>query len=248
MADPRARTTRVLVVGGIAMAVAVALIVAGRANRPDVVESGTAPVGAEAPAGVERFVGLSQDHVQGIVDYPQVPPVGGPHAGTWQNCGAYDEPVTSELAVHSMEHGAVWITFRGDLDRGSVDRIEQVADDEPYVLTSPWAGEEPLPAPIVASAWGRQLQIDSTDGEELSAFVRAFAQGEQTPEPGAPCTGCRSRLRATSRRCRTLLGCPGRSSCPCSSGSSRSRSARSSGRDCRGRPVTRPPRPGSPGT
>jgi hypothetical protein len=45
------------------------------------------------------------------VDYPQSPPVGGPHNPIWQNCGFYSKPVRDEYAVHSMEHGAVWITY-----------------------------------------------------------------------------------------------------------------------------------------
>lgn len=129
--------------------------------------------------------------MQGVVDYPQTPPVGGPHAGTWQNCGSYDEPLTSELAVHSMEHGAVWITYRDDIDDASVTRINELAD-EPYVLASPWAGDEGLPSSVVVSAWGRQLEIEDATGDDLASFVRAFAQGEQTPEPGAPCTGGRA--------------------------------------------------------
>lgn len=185
------RNLRVLIVGGIALAIAMALVAAGRSNRPDVVTA-DAPNSSSAPAGVEEFEGLSQDHVQGVVDYSQSPPVGGPHAGTWQNCGPYDEPVTSEFAVHSIEHGAVWITYRDDLDDASITRISQLADDEPYVLASPWAGDEALPSPVVASAWGRQLKIDAATGDELASFVRAFAQGEQTPEPGAPCTGARA--------------------------------------------------------
>ena len=42
---------------------------------------------------------------------------------------------------------------------------------------------------MVATAWGRQLAQDSVDLPRLSAFVDTFAQGPQTPELGAPCTG-----------------------------------------------------------
>ena len=44
-------------------------------------------------------------------------------------------------------------------------------------------------SPVVATAWGRQLAQDSVDLPRLSAFVDTFAQGPQTPELGAPCTG-----------------------------------------------------------
>ena len=70
---------------------------------------------AEGIPGLLTFAVASAAHVEGAVDYPQDPPAGGPHAEVWQNCGFYDEPVVKERAVHSQEHGAVWITYRPDL-------------------------------------------------------------------------------------------------------------------------------------
>src|SRR5215208_5439695 len=61
---------------------------------------------------VKSYSNLSRDHVRGRINYPQNPPVGGPHNPVWQKCGFYSKPVRNEHAVHSMEHGAVWITYR----------------------------------------------------------------------------------------------------------------------------------------
>jgi hypothetical protein len=44
----------------------------------------------------------------------------------------------------------------------------------------------------VASAWGKQLQLQSVNDPELKQFVDFFEQGPQTPEPGAPCSGSTS--------------------------------------------------------
>lgn len=63
------------------------------------------------PPGVKTYVGLARNHVDTPVDHPQTPPVGGPHSPVWQNCEYYDTSVPNERAVHSMEHGAVWITY-----------------------------------------------------------------------------------------------------------------------------------------
>ncbi|MGD9430703.1 DUF3105 domain-containing protein [Arthrobacter russicus] len=30
----------------------------------------------------------------------------------WTNCGIYTAPVEPTRAVHSLEHGAVWLTYR----------------------------------------------------------------------------------------------------------------------------------------
>jgi hypothetical protein len=144
-----------------------------------------APVEASVPAGVETFAVTDRTHVPVQVSYAQVPPVGGNHAPIWQNCGFYAAPIPNETGVHSLEHGAVWITYRPDLPQSQVDALRRIAT-ESHVLVSPFPD---LPAPVVASAWGSQLRLDSTDDARLGQFVRTFRLGRQAPEPGGPCTG-----------------------------------------------------------
>jgi Protein of unknown function (DUF3105) len=139
------------------------------------------------PGDVKTYdVGPAGQHTEGNVDYAQTPPVGGEHNPVWQNCGFYDKPVTDENAVHSLEHGAVWITYRPDLPQDQVDILRDLAHSETYVLVSPYPG---LPSPVVASAWGKQLRLQSADDPDLERFVQAYRQGPQTPERGAACTG-----------------------------------------------------------
>jgi putative peptide zinc metalloprotease protein len=138
------------------------------------------------PAGVLPFEVTERAHVQTPVVYAQIPPVGGDHAPIWQNCGFYDAPITNEHAVHSLEHGAVWITYHPDLPKKQIDILRQRARRQPYLLVSAFFD---LPAPIVASAWGGQLRLDSPNDPRLDQFVRAFRLGPQAPERGGPCTG-----------------------------------------------------------
>jgi hypothetical protein len=131
-------------------------------------------------------VGDAGRHTEEEVDYDQNPPAGGGHNPVWQNCGYYPEPIPNENAVHSLEHGAVWITYSEDLPEGQVKNLRDRATNGDYLLVSP---AEDLPSPIVASAWGKQAQIEKADSEDLDRFIRAFRQGPQTPEPGASCSG-----------------------------------------------------------
>ena len=143
--------------------------------------------GGAAPGGVETIdVGLGGQHTQGVVDYEQTPPAGGEHNPVWQNCGYYAEPVRNENAVHSLEHGAVWITYSPDLPQDEVETLRDLAEGQTYVLVSPYEG---LPSPVVATAWGKQLRLESAEAPELEQFVGAYRQGPDTPEPGAACTG-----------------------------------------------------------
>jgi Protein of unknown function (DUF3105) len=140
-----------------------------------------------APDTVKSYdVGPAGQHTEADVDYKQNPPVGGAHNPVWQNCGYYDQPVRDENAVHSLEHGAVWITYSPDLPQDQVDHLREIAENETYVLVSP---RDDLPSPVVASAWGKQLMLDNADDTDLDRFIGAYEQGPQTPEKGAVCTG-----------------------------------------------------------
>ena len=142
--------------------------------------------GETSVSGVQEVSGLKQDHTKADVTYEQSPPVGGPHDDVWQNCGAYDAPLRDENAVHSLEHGAVWITYRQDLPADQVAKLRSKAEPGEYVLVSPYPS---LDEPIALSAWGAQLKVKSADDDRVDAFLRTYVQGKQTPEPGAPCTG-----------------------------------------------------------
>lgn len=145
--------------------------------------NGTRP----AIEGVVAVDVASAKHVQGEVDYPQTPPLGGDHAPRWQNCGAYSEPISAEAGVHALEHGAVWITYQPTLDPVEIAALEGLVDQSDYILVTPWPDD--LPAPIVASAWGAQLPLDSADDPRLMEFLTAYVQALTAPEPGAPCSG-----------------------------------------------------------
>lgn len=143
---------------------------------------------SEPPGGVDEFEVERRAHTEADVDYGQDPPAGGEHNPVWQNAGFYEEPIRDENAVHTLEHGAVWITYRPDLPRDQKDRLREVAGDQACVVASPYP-DLPEDTPVVASAWGKQLGLEGADDPDLERFVRAYQQGPQTPEPGATCTG-----------------------------------------------------------
>jgi hypothetical protein len=125
-------------------------------------------------------------HMAGRIQYKENPPVGGAHNVAWQNCGIYNAPIHSEHAVHSLEHGAVWITYRPDLPADQVEVLRQAASDD-LMLLSPYPG---LPAPVVASSWNRQIALEGATDPRLAAFIAEYKNNpETTPEFGASCGG-----------------------------------------------------------
>lgn len=137
-------------------------------------------------AGIQYLSGLTAEHTTDSVNYAQNPPAGGDHNPAFLNCGIYDQPVKSENAVHSLEHGAVWVTYQPDLPQSQVDKLRQMVRGHSHLLLSPYPN---LPAPVVASAWGIQLQLPGADDSRLARFLKKYEQGPQTPERGAECSG-----------------------------------------------------------
>jgi hypothetical protein len=145
---------------------------------------------------------LAHDHVDGPVTYAVTPPVGGPHNPVWMNAGLYTKPVPSERAVHNMEHGVVWITYRPDLPKSQVQELtdlfkKQSMIAEPqdggnsnrFVDLSPWASND-VPSPIVISAWGYQLKVQNADDPRLQQFIDTFRHNQKyAPEYGSPVDG-----------------------------------------------------------
>lgn len=179
---PRRRTLPIVIA-----VVAAVLLVVGAASVPVVLEQLDADeVAREGPVNldaVEIYDDLDPAHTPGDVDYPQSPPVGGPHDATWLDCGVYDEPVREENVVHDLEHGTVWITYDPD---GEVD-VETLAGLLPQNgILSPYPG---LDAPVVVTVWGRQLELDGADDPRLPLFLDTYAGGETAPEPFASCAG-----------------------------------------------------------
>ena len=170
----RARNKRIGVIAAVGGSVLAAAAVAA------VVISSIVPQGD----GLRTFRNKA-DHVSGSVEYPQNPPAGGPHNPVWLNCGVYEQPVPNENAVHSLEHGAIWITYDPALPPEQVQRLREALPAS-YALLSPYPG---LPAPVVVSAWNAQRTLTGADDPRLPEFVQRFWRSPAAPEPGAPCVG-----------------------------------------------------------
>jgi len=146
---------------------------------------------APLPGGTVTFPETMRTHVLGAVHYDRTPPAGGPHDPRWLNCGVYTQPVRDENVVHSLEHGAVWITYLPSLPAGQVTALRHTVQShygggDRYVILSPYPGQ---PAPVIATAWGNQLALQSAADPRVAGFIEHFREGPQTLEHGAPCAG-----------------------------------------------------------
>ena len=146
----------------------------------------TTTIDLENIEGVEYLVMTSREHTEEDLDYPTVPPAGGDHLGIWHNCGKYIVELLDEAAVHSLEHGVVWVTYIPDLPLNEIQKLDNILDGNQRFLMSPYSNQ---PAPIVLTSWGRRLEIEEADDPRIPAFIEAFTDSPSSPEPGVTCNG-----------------------------------------------------------
>ncbi|MFQ6393311.1 DUF3105 domain-containing protein [Nocardia sp. KC 131] len=136
----------------------------------------------------EYPAGLHVSEAQRVA-YDQSPPFGGPHDQAWANCTGvvYSKPIRLENAVHSLEHGAVWITYNPDkVDPAGIDSLKKKVEGKQQTLMSPYPG---LASAVSLQSWGHRLNLDSADDKRVNQFLTALrANPYAYPEVGASCS------------------------------------------------------------
>jgi hypothetical protein len=138
-------------------------------------------------------------HVEGTVQYPVQPPVGGRHNAAWQRCQGdiYDATIANEHAVHSLEHGAVWVTYRPDLPKEQIETLAAKVRGNDHMLMSPF---ETLDRPISLQAWGYQLKLDNASDRRIDEFIRVLRVNASTEGTATCSTGNYVNVTGTTPR------------------------------------------------
>jgi hypothetical protein len=157
----------------------------------------------QEPEGVVEFSYEEGNHQASPIDYSaqpdyqgEIPPAGGAHDNLTQQCDVYTQPINDATAIHSLEHGAVWITYQPTLPADQIEKLKDKAEGDDHMLMSPYPG---LPAPIVLTAWEHQLQLQAFDNEKVEQFIRSYKRNPNlTAESGrASCAGTDATVAAT---------------------------------------------------
>lgn len=136
--------------------------------------------------GVSLYANLARNHTDGKVNYPIRPPVGGAHSPIWTNCGIYTQSVPDENTVHSLEHGAVWITYLPSASDQTIATLQALVKGHDHAILSPYPNQ---PAPVIITAWGAQLTVSAASDPRLAQFLATYENSPQAPEPNGECTG-----------------------------------------------------------
>jgi hypothetical protein len=143
---------------------------------------------ASAIQGVTFKPEADRNHVNGTVKYDVTPPVGGNHSPYWADCSGtvYSAAIANENAVHMLEHGAVWITYKPGLATSEVTTLSALVNGQDRMAMSPYPN---LDSPISLQSWGYQLKVQSASDPRIQQFINALRYNQKTtPEYGATCS------------------------------------------------------------
>jgi len=178
-AEARRRTRIRLALLGVAAAGALTVVLwAAGVGQPDLGEA------APSEGGVGEHVAQGQP-----LTYRNRPPSSGPHYASRASYGVTTRPVEVGNWVHALEHGAIVVLYKCTDDCEAIaDQLrEQVYEParagrfgERKLVIAPY---DDMDAPFTAVAWGRVLELDTLDAEQILAFYNRYL--DRGPEDAA---------------------------------------------------------------
>lgn len=122
-----------------------------------------------------------RDHIQiGNVhdEYITNPPTSGDHYANASAWGIFLKPLADEQAVHNLEHGGIWISYK-DLDEESLAKLVAFAKEHSQsVILSPRKEND---SNIALASWERLDQMETLDMERVENFYKG--NKNKSPEP-----------------------------------------------------------------
>ncbi len=122
------------------------------------------------PVG-QVFENQGQEHIKIGSSHPAYnsnPPTSGWHYPQPANWGVYSKPIADELAVHNLEHGGIWISYK-DVDEETKEKLKLIAKaNGSSVILSPRDAND---AKIILTSWTRLLKLDSYDEAQILDFI-----------------------------------------------------------------------------
>lgn len=107
-------------------------------------------------------------HINGPLDYPDKPPVGGNHNPCWARWGVHERELAAERWVHNLEHGGVVFLFRCETGCATEAlALASIVEQNPQAILTPYAA---LPTRFAAVSWGVRLTSDCFDQARFQRF------------------------------------------------------------------------------
>lgn len=130
------------------------------------------------------FENQGQTHIKPNEEHPPYnsnPPTSGSHWVTPAKWGIYNKPLIDEQAVHNLEHGGIWISYK-NIDQNTIENLEKIAKaNSRSVILSPREANDSNN--IVLASWTRLENLETYDEAKILEFISR--NKNNSPEPFA---------------------------------------------------------------
>ena len=124
----------------------------------------------EIVLNIQKFKDQGAEHISefGNFEYNSNPPTSGPHYAQAPSWGFYSEAIDDESALHAVEHGGIWISYR-DLSEPEIELLKDFAEtNNQSVIITPRALND---AAISVVSWTKLVNFESVDVDALQKFL-----------------------------------------------------------------------------
>jgi hypothetical protein len=128
---------------------------------------------------VEEFPIEGRDHVPlgTTVEYKTNPPTSGGHLAQAEKWGVYSKEIEDKAAVHGLEHGGIWISYK-NVDEETKNILEEIGkQNSQSVIISPRNAND---AKIAVVSWSRMMKLEEVDQALLQKYIDTYKN--QSPE------------------------------------------------------------------
>lgn len=128
---------------------------------------------------VQEFPIEGRDHVDSgaVITYKTNPPTSGSHYTIAQAWGVYEKEIADGSAVHGLEHGGIWISYK-DISNEEKSILENIGNkNSGSVIVSPRSAND---AKIAVASWGRYMKLDMVDEVLIQKYIDTYKN--QSPE------------------------------------------------------------------
>jgi len=166
-------------VGGVVLLLLISFILSNKAKK-DERQAVDDLFDKEIILDVQDFDDQGTEHISesGQFTYNSNPPTSGPHYGQAPNWGFYSEPIDDESAIHAIEHGGIWISYK-DLNEDEIDLLEDFVDNNSQsVIVTP---RDQNDSRIAIVAWTKLVKFENVDVDAFQKFL--LLNKNKTHEP-----------------------------------------------------------------
>jgi hypothetical protein len=85
-----------------------------------------------------------------------------------ENWGVYNEEIDDKAAVHGLEHGGIWISYK-NIDEESMSILKSIGKkNNQSVIVSPRSKND---ANIVVASWGKMMSLENVDEVLIQKYI-----------------------------------------------------------------------------